>query len=479
MMTRFWMAGGNALSRLLPALHLRMCSSTGGVGSRKESPVGSAYDVEQKFEQRESRRRYSAANTSGRSKYIRDIIASLKSQPKAEMAAIFDKLHPRDKLDILRMLGRRSARRAAGLPTYRSHIFERRYFFREEDLCEQSTLGRGPGGQATNRRMQTAIVKHKPTGIVVKFSKFPSYWLNRRAAREILNFRLEEHLLGPRSRIVRSKQREEARRLRHVQARERMVERGRISSAKMSQQRGFHAVLTNVQPFPFAVLLQLGPGYMDHTLFISDLFEGECNRWWPLLATAFAHLNKGVSQNGSDINEDSTEMENLKVPELFRYLFPVVPFSSLPPTSVEKYEWSEVEKCAADEVALQNVLRALRCFVELFGLHLLEGPLHDGGGHSTLVLIKDGLNWVEFKGRMVASNDRMTPLALTCFSHVVLSLTQLRRAGEANAIVAFFLHEAKAGVRCQWAAHGWNKMRHVRRRYELLQQQKSGQAGVC
>ncbi|RNE99222.1 putative peptide chain release factor 1 [Trypanosoma conorhini] len=479
MMTRFWMAGCNVGSRLLPALHRRLCSSTGDVGSSNDSLAASAHDGKQTFERRPSRRRYSAENTAGRTKYVRGLIASLKSRPKTESAAMFDSLHPRDKLDILRGLARRSARRAAGLPTYRSHLFERRYFFREEDLCEQSTLGRGPGGQATNRRMQTAIVKHEPTGIVVKFSKFPSYWLNRRAARELLNLRLEERLLGPQSRLARGKQRDEKRHLRQLRAKERMVEKGRIRSAKLSQQHEFHAVLTNALPFPPAVTLQFGPGYMAHTLFVSNLFEGECNRWWPLIVAAFDHLNGACSQEKGQVGEGSAETDNVKTPELFRYLFPAVLFSS-PPTPVEKYEWGEVEKCATDEVALRNVMRALRCFVELFGLHLQERPLHNGDGRNALVLSKDGLNWVELKGRMVASSDRMTPLALTCFSHVVLSLTQLRRTGEAKAILAFFRHEATTGSKFQWAGQGYKRMHRVSKCQHLPQQeQKSKQTRVC
>ncbi|ESS69053.1 peptide chain release factor 1 [Trypanosoma cruzi Dm28c] len=472
MLTRFSMAGGNGGNRLLSGPHLRMCSATKFGDSLKESLRRSANDDQQTFEKRPSRRRYSAANTTGRSKNIRGIISLLKSLPKTETAAIFDSLYPRDKLDVLRVLGRRSARRAAGLPTYRSRIFERSYLFREEDLCEQSTLGRGPGGQATNRRMQTAIVKHEPSGIVVKFSKFPSYWLNRKAAREILNLRLEEHLLGPGSRIARIKRREVRRRLQQIQTREKMVEKGNIRAAKMSQQREFHKVLTNVLPFPPTVLLQFGHGYVDSTLFMSNLFEGECNRWWPLLVVAFKHLNGDVSQEEGCNREDTSEDGKFKVPELFLYVFPAVLFSSRPPTSVEKYEWSEVQKCANDEAALQNVIRGLRCFVELFGLHLQDRLSPSGDGQSAFVLVRDGTNWLEFRGRMVASDERMTPLALTCFSHLVLSLTQLRCKRETNAVLAFFRHEAKTGLRGQWAAHGWRRMRHVIKRYESLQQQQ-------
>ncbi|ORC90699.1 putative peptide chain release factor 1 [Trypanosoma theileri] len=455
-MTRCWLTSVRGFStRLRYHLQLRMCSFA---ETHNTSSLSLASEVihndSQTGEKRQSRKRYSAANTKGRSKHIQEIILSLKSSPKDKAISLFEKMHPRDKLDILRTLSQRRERRAGGLPSYKSHLFERRYFFKEDDLCEQSTLGRGPGGQATNRRMQTAIIKHIPSGIIVKFSKFPSYWLNRRAAREILNLRLEEYLLGSKSRLGRIKRQKEKQRLYRFQSRRKMVEKGSIMVAKLSQQHEYYAVLTGTKPFPPPVLLQLGVSNTDKTLFISSLFEEDCGKWWPMLSTAFTKVNTGDSIKENSNDYDESEINNLKVPELFRYVFPVIYFSSKQLTSVEKCEWSELKKSANDEVAMRNVIRGLHCFVEMFGLHLSVKSSTNRSGSCNLVLAQDGLNWYELRGRMVSSSERMTPLALICFAHLALSLTQLRRKNEVNAIMMFFRRESKLGVKAQWATHG-------------------------
>lgn len=41
---------------------------------------------------------------------------------------------------------------------------------KEEDLKEQFVRGHGPGGQATNKTSNCVVLKHTPTGIVVKVS---------------------------------------------------------------------------------------------------------------------------------------------------------------------------------------------------------------------------------------------------------------------------------------------------------------------
>lgn len=47
----------------------------------------------------------------------------------------------------------------------------------EEDLDEQFVRGSGPGGQATNKTSNCVVLRHIPTGIVVKVSKFINcYW---------------------------------------------------------------------------------------------------------------------------------------------------------------------------------------------------------------------------------------------------------------------------------------------------------------
>ncbi|KAG8339500.1 hypothetical protein TRVL_09672 [Trypanosoma vivax] len=395
-------------------------------------------------EKSRNRKRHSAENTRGRSEHVYNIIDKLKSISKSDVCDAFEKLHPRNKVNILRALKRRRLRQICRLSTYRSQLFERSYFFREEDLWEASTLGRGPGGQATNRRMQTAIVKHVPTGIVVKFSKFPSYWRNRKAARHLLNLKLEEHLLGSKSRLGRLRQRREQKRVRRQHIVRRLVERSIVASAKCSQLRLFHAVLTNQKPLPPVAIMQLGPMYYRRTLFVSDMFESECGNWWAMLCGAFASLVKdGANDHGSKA-----------VPELLRHMFPSVDLSAECMTSAQQHEWKELVKCSTDEKAIGNVRRALECFVELFGLQLCETPLMVPSNGHRLSLVRDGQNWLELRGRMIASRERMTPFSISLFSHVVLSLTQLRCTKEADALVLFFLREATSRTGGQWAVEG-------------------------
>ena len=93
------------------------------------------------------------------------------------------------------------------LPLYYSEEFEKKYYFKEEDLSETSCRGRGPGGQATNRREQTCQLLHIPSGICIRASRHPSLYANRKVARKILNIKLEEYLLGRESRSA-TKQRQ-------------------------------------------------------------------------------------------------------------------------------------------------------------------------------------------------------------------------------------------------------------------------------
>lgn len=56
----------------------------------------------------------------------------------------------------------------------------------ENDLQEQFVKGSGPGGQATNKTSNAIVLKHKPTGLVVKCHETRSLNQNRKIARKIL-----------------------------------------------------------------------------------------------------------------------------------------------------------------------------------------------------------------------------------------------------------------------------------------------------
>ncbi|XP_058230926.1 mitochondrial translation release factor in rescue [Hemibagrus wyckioides] len=78
----------------------------------------------------------------------------------------------------------------------------------EEDLEEQFVRGSGPGGQATNKTSNCVVLKHLPTGVVVKCHETRSVELNRKRAREILQEKLDIYK-GEESELL--KQKEEAR----------------------------------------------------------------------------------------------------------------------------------------------------------------------------------------------------------------------------------------------------------------------------
>lgn len=65
-----------------------------------------------------------------------------------------------------------------------------------EDLEEEFARGGGPGGQAVNKTSNAVILKHVPTGIVVKCHQTRSLGRNRELAREILTQKLDNLLNG-------------------------------------------------------------------------------------------------------------------------------------------------------------------------------------------------------------------------------------------------------------------------------------------
>ncbi|XP_078410711.1 mitochondrial translation release factor in rescue isoform X1 [Cetorhinus maximus] len=76
----------------------------------------------------------------------------------------------------------------------------------EDELIEQFVRGRGPGGQATNKTSNCVVLKHVPSGIVVKCHQTRSVDQNRKIARTILQEKLDVHYKGVNSEIVKQKQ---------------------------------------------------------------------------------------------------------------------------------------------------------------------------------------------------------------------------------------------------------------------------------
>lgn len=76
---------------------------------------------------------------------------------------------------------------------------------KEEELEEQFVRGSGPGGQATNKTSNCVVLKHIPTGIVVKCHQTRSVEQNRKRAREILRLRLDVFLNGEDGEVEQNK----------------------------------------------------------------------------------------------------------------------------------------------------------------------------------------------------------------------------------------------------------------------------------
>lgn len=378
-----------------------------------------------------SRRRNAASNTRGRVDHAKELIELMKSKNPEDAKTFYNNLHPRNKLDIIRLLHlkrekRRRHRSASTLPKFFSPLFERNYFFREDDITEESTLGRGPGGQATNRRMQTAIVKHRPSGIIVKFSRFPSLWLNRRAARELLHLRLEEHLIGPASRLGRVRLARERREKRRQRTLKWLDCKGRRLAVKSSLELHWFAFLTGAEPLPSAVAQQLRQTGRDGPLFIGSFFEEKCSQWWPL----FSHAFDSVTDRST-----SAEVHFTPVPEVFQYLFPSV-------RSPENQKAAEqLQQCIGNAAVRENVRRSFLCFCELFGLQVVQGA-RSNEKPDAIVLRKDGVNWLEKQSRMI-DGDKLSSTAGAAWAQVYLCLRQLEMAPEAKSIVAFFKRELK------------------------------------
>jgi len=90
----------------------------------------------------------------------------------------------------------------------------RRLGVREEDLDEQFIRSRGRGGQNVNKVSTCVVLRHGPTGLVVRCERERSQALNRFLARRLLLEKLEARQRGvaeaaarERSRIRRQKRR--------------------------------------------------------------------------------------------------------------------------------------------------------------------------------------------------------------------------------------------------------------------------------
>jgi protein subunit release factor B len=75
----------------------------------------------------------------------------------------------------------------------------------ENELEEQFVKGHGPGGQATNKTSNCVVLKHVPSGIVVKCHQTRSVDHNRKLARKILQERVDVFYNGENSPVYKEK----------------------------------------------------------------------------------------------------------------------------------------------------------------------------------------------------------------------------------------------------------------------------------
>ncbi|XP_038008324.1 probable peptide chain release factor C12orf65 homolog, mitochondrial isoform X2 [Motacilla alba alba] len=75
----------------------------------------------------------------------------------------------------------------------------------EAELEEQFVRGDGPGGQATNKTNNCVVLKHLPSGIVVKCHQTRSVEKNRKIAREILQEKVDLFYKGEDSDVFKEK----------------------------------------------------------------------------------------------------------------------------------------------------------------------------------------------------------------------------------------------------------------------------------
>lgn len=69
----------------------------------------------------------------------------------------------------------------------------------EEDINETFVPSSGPGGQHVNRSSTCVVLRHLPTGIMVRCQQERSQALNRFLARRLLSDKIENRILGKKS----------------------------------------------------------------------------------------------------------------------------------------------------------------------------------------------------------------------------------------------------------------------------------------
>jgi len=114
----------------------------------------------------------------------------------------------------------------------------RRLGVRDEDLEEHFVRSRGAGGQNVNKVSTCVVLRHGPTGIVVRCQQERSQALNRFFARRLLLEKLEARQRGVVERAERERERiRRQKRRRSRRAKEKMLAGKRAVSEKKAGRR--------------------------------------------------------------------------------------------------------------------------------------------------------------------------------------------------------------------------------------------------
>ncbi|CDF34447.1 Probable peptide chain release factor C12orf65, mitochondrial [Chondrus crispus] len=104
----------------------------------------------------------------------------------------------------------------------------------EDDLEEQFVRGSGPGGQKINKTACCVVLKHKPSGIIVRCQETRSQVKNREVARKILQRKLDEIEKGEESLAAKELFKARARKARRRRKSVKKHYKSRMDKAMMS-----------------------------------------------------------------------------------------------------------------------------------------------------------------------------------------------------------------------------------------------------
>ena len=111
---------------------------------------------------------------------------------------------------------------------------------REQDLEESFVRSGGPGGQNVNKVSTCVVLKHTPTGLIVKCQKERTQSMNRYWARRMLAEKLEARILGRES--------AEAQRINNIRRQKR--KRSRRAKEKILDAKQRHGAIKKLRSRP-------------------------------------------------------------------------------------------------------------------------------------------------------------------------------------------------------------------------------------